>query len=58
MVQRSYKSAPIQVETSLARLVEIAMRKYGCTEEEAARRWFGNSEYYGKWLEEKKAANA
>lgn len=34
------------------------MRKYGCTEEEAARRWFGNSEYYSKWLEEKKAANA
>ena len=34
------------------------MRRYGCTEEEAARRWFGDSEYYGKWLEEKKAANA
>lgn len=34
------------------------MRKYGCTEEEAARRWFGNSEYYDKWLEEKKASNA
>ena len=58
MVQRSYKSAPIQVETSLTRLVEIAMKKYGCTEEEAARRWFGNSEYYDKCLEEKKATNA
>ena len=58
MVQRSYKSAPIQVEASLTRLVETAMRRYGCTEEEAARRWFGDSEYYGKWLEEKKAANA
>ena len=34
------------------------MGKYGCTEEEAARRRFGDSEHHGKRLEEKKAANA
>ncbi len=51
--RRAYTATPIQVEVSLVRLVDMCMRKHGCTEEEAARRWFGDSEYYDKWREEK-----